>query len=129
MNDAVVNIENCTAGTINLESIDLIRNTHEGGIGVMRVSSSCEVLLENSRLSDNIGGAVTLEGESVLRARRTIFSNNSRRDGQGGAVLMTEGTELFARSCEFIANSAGLSGGAVHFSVRYLHCFLFYRLR
>jgi len=105
-------------GTLFLNKVKLIRNAASYGGGFLNVSSSCELYIENSTVTENrststSGGGGGGQNAGSLYLNNTTFSNNQSTE-IGGGINNYQGT-IWAVNTTFTGNVAfgSFPGGAI----------------
>lgn len=94
---------------------------HRSAGGAIWIEDSTVILLD-CLLVENLGfngGAIYVQGDSRLVARRTDFDDNGATTGSGGAIFLEASQDDAAipratiERCRFVGNNAQLQGGAI----------------
>ncbi|MCB1582876.1 MAG: hypothetical protein KDI92_07415 [Xanthomonadales bacterium] len=125
-NDRVIELLNCTQGTVELQQVRVIDGNADSlavprGAGINTTNSSCHLRIEKSEITNNIalvGSGVFFDGLGIgsVFIVDSIFSNNrtsnSGRDAQGGGLYSFSSVTVVGES-GFHHNTSG-RGGAIY---------------
>ena len=94
---------------IRLSGINVIGNESDSQIWVCNYS---KVAIEDSRISNNTGRGIGIDGNAQVEIERSVFESNIS-EPNGGAISAVNSSVVTIEESEFIGNESTSSGGAL----------------